>query len=366
MSFERRIATCNNCSEEREIAAHGLCFKCYRASERAAENPWAAADRHNRAKVKAQRKLRTAITTILNAVDNVIEVMDEEHVTAIRGVCGYYLLELASGLPPAPVKTVGDVNSEHDDAVNCSLPKIANSVNIENQSGAPSSQPDDSGVVNSEHEIDVNSLLPAFSEIRGAQVIPVGPSSVTYLPNFVPIDDGTWEEWLKSMPWTTDGGSIDDQYATCKTIQYGDSVDRVPEAQLPWPNSPAKVLKRLLERKTGREFTQCTCHLYENGQLPIRMHHEQSTSEAIAIFSFGAERRLGFCSTKDSTVDPNLPLLTLAPNSLLLFDGEFNRNYKHGLVADEVGIGAHFSLIFRYFPRGNTFGVKAVEPDEAA
>lgn len=154
MSFERRIATCINCGDEREIAAHGLCFKCYRASERAAENPWAAADRHNRAKVKAQRKLRTAITTILNAVDGVIEFMDEEHVETIRGVCGHYFLGLASGLPPAPAKTVGDVNSERNDAVNCSLPKVADSGNTEHQSGVPS--PDDTGEVNSEHDAAVN------------------------------------------------------------------------------------------------------------------------------------------------------------------------------------------------------------------
>lgn len=127
----RRRAACMNCGREREMAARGLCFKCYRAEERRAENPWAAADRHNRTKLKAQRKLRTAVTSILNSVDNVIEFMDEEHVETIRGVCGHYLAALASGLPSTSSKGANTVNSEHEDAVNSPLPESGGLANQE-------------------------------------------------------------------------------------------------------------------------------------------------------------------------------------------------------------------------------------------
>lgn len=142
MSSERQIASCINCGEEREMAAHGLCFKCYRASERAADNPWAAADRHNRAKLRAQKKLRTAVTAILNAVDGVIDLMEEEHVNAIRSVCGHYFAGLASGLPSIPSKSEDAVNSEHEGGVNRSQAAPEDDVNSEDGSAVNCSQPE--------------------------------------------------------------------------------------------------------------------------------------------------------------------------------------------------------------------------------
>jgi len=153
MSIRRKLVSCMNCGEERELAAHGLCFRCYRAEERAADNPWAAADRHNRGRLKAQRKLRTAITAILNATDGVIELMEEEHVAAIRAICGHYLGALVSGLPSMPTMTEKRVNSEHDESVNCSQEEAATE---EAEDHAPGAIDDTEYLVNSEQEDEVN------------------------------------------------------------------------------------------------------------------------------------------------------------------------------------------------------------------
>jgi hypothetical protein len=41
MQGTRKIESCLNCGEEREIAAHGLCFRCYLRNERAEERKFA-------------------------------------------------------------------------------------------------------------------------------------------------------------------------------------------------------------------------------------------------------------------------------------------------------------------------------------
>jgi hypothetical protein len=133
-----------NCGEEREMAAHGLCFKCYRAEERAIENPWGAADKHSRVQLKAQGVLRKAVTSILNAVDAAIDYLAETDVTTIRNICGGYLAGMAAGLITR--KDDGAVNGEHDD-----MPR--------------SPEVDEEPEVNSEQVPDVNSSLPEEGEL---------------------------------------------------------------------------------------------------------------------------------------------------------------------------------------------------------
>ena len=47
MHETRKIDGCLNCGEVREMAAHGLCFKCYRRNDRANDRQLAGVDRHN-------------------------------------------------------------------------------------------------------------------------------------------------------------------------------------------------------------------------------------------------------------------------------------------------------------------------------
>jgi hypothetical protein len=143
--MQRKVATCINCKEGREIAAHGLCFKCYRAEEREAENSFAAPDRHNRAQLKQLKKLRKCITSILNSVDDGIDVLDPDDVDSMRGILQPYFVSLADGLAPRRKSKVNSEQNEEDD-VHCSLVQAAlennvRIVNSEQVTGVHNSQP---------------------------------------------------------------------------------------------------------------------------------------------------------------------------------------------------------------------------------
>lgn len=143
--MQRKVALCINCQEGREIAAHGLCFKCYRAEEREAENPYAAADRHNRAQLKHLKKLRKCITSILNSIDDGIDVLDPDDVDSMRGILQPYFVSLAAGLAPAREKAVNSEQKELDD-VHCSQGQASVEDNVD--------------IVNSEQVIAVHSSPP--------------------------------------------------------------------------------------------------------------------------------------------------------------------------------------------------------------
>ena len=64
----RKLESCLNCGEEREIAAHGLCFKCYRQVERTASNPARSVDRHAGAIRKEHQKLFTAYSQTITGL----------------------------------------------------------------------------------------------------------------------------------------------------------------------------------------------------------------------------------------------------------------------------------------------------------
>jgi hypothetical protein len=138
----RKTASCINCGEEREIAAHGLCFACYRREERSVENPWAAPDKHNRAILKAHGQLRKAITAILNALDSAIDHIAEADVSTIRNICGGYLGAMATGL-----LTPKSEESEK--------PSVANSSPEPGREEKLGPTPDETPV-NGEHESEVN------------------------------------------------------------------------------------------------------------------------------------------------------------------------------------------------------------------
>lgn len=57
MHSTRRLGSCMNCGEEREMAAFGLCFKCYRREDRAKDRMFAAVDRRNPGIRREHKKL---------------------------------------------------------------------------------------------------------------------------------------------------------------------------------------------------------------------------------------------------------------------------------------------------------------------
>lgn len=56
----RREDSCLNCGETREIAAHGLCFACYRKNDRAK-----SADRHSPGVSKERKRLFRGFSSVM-------------------------------------------------------------------------------------------------------------------------------------------------------------------------------------------------------------------------------------------------------------------------------------------------------------
>jgi hypothetical protein len=76
----RSIKVCANpeCGETREIAAHGLCFKCYRTEERKrerenADDLWARPDSNAKDVRIAQRKTRKGLMKMMDAIEEIEE-----------------------------------------------------------------------------------------------------------------------------------------------------------------------------------------------------------------------------------------------------------------------------------------------------
>jgi len=104
----RSIKPCKGCGEEREMAAHGLCVKCYRREKREQEELWAKPDRHATQLRKAQRTTRNASMKIWNALDEIVDanLVPESRCEQIREILRAEIAKIAGSLEAS-------VNSEH-------------------------------------------------------------------------------------------------------------------------------------------------------------------------------------------------------------------------------------------------------------
>ena len=92
----RRSDGCVNCGDVREIAAHGLCFRCYRRNERASEQQAASVDRHNPGARREHKKLFRGFTSVMVGLSDL--GVSQEHVLAIRKMIEPYLAPIAKFL----------------------------------------------------------------------------------------------------------------------------------------------------------------------------------------------------------------------------------------------------------------------------
>ena len=108
----RTLATCLNCGEPREIAAHGLCFTCYRKEERAEERKFASVDRHTPAVRREHKKLFRGFTNVMVGLADL--GVQEPGVLAIRRMLEPYVAPIAQFLssPPEPKESQVPVNGE--------------------------------------------------------------------------------------------------------------------------------------------------------------------------------------------------------------------------------------------------------------
>jgi hypothetical protein len=110
----RRVDGCVQCGEVREIAGKGLCFKCYRQAERAADRQFAGVDRHNPGIRREHKKLFRGFTGVMAGLSDLgVELNDA---FAIRRILEPYIVLIAKFLAPAPEqeKRETEVNSERN------------------------------------------------------------------------------------------------------------------------------------------------------------------------------------------------------------------------------------------------------------
>lgn len=356
MDLQRKIADCRNCQREAEIAAHGLCYACYRRDERAADNPWAAANKHNKSALKEQRILRKTVNAILNAVDDGIDHFYEKDVEAIRGIVKPYLSRLVDGLPGKSDVVVN--SSQRDD------------VHVHNQEAEVNSEQESDVHVHDRTEPQAGILR---LQIPGSQIITVGDSAVLYIEHWLPDPEG-WYARCKDIAFSPEELQMFGKPLTLErqTANYGNFYDYNPKAKpaMPWPASgPIADIRKMLEEATGVSFTQCACNLYQHGGVKIGAHQDKRNPSLIASISLGAERTMGFCKIvgkgKDGKIDKDLPLISLAPGSLLLFDAEFNSRYKHAIAEDKSVTEPRISLTYRAFDTATGGGASSIIPFRA-
>jgi hypothetical protein len=118
----RSIKGCMNCGETREIAAHGLCFRCYRQEERKlADDLWAKPDANAKDLAKTQRKTRKALMKMMDALEEIetAKLVPEATVEAwrelLRPEVARIALSLGEGQMSTEQKLIGELFSDSDE-----------------------------------------------------------------------------------------------------------------------------------------------------------------------------------------------------------------------------------------------------------
>jgi hypothetical protein len=107
----RSIKACMNCGETREIAAHGLCFTCYRREERKlVDDLWTRPDPAAKELAKTQRKTRKALMKMMDALEEIEsgKLVPQETIEAWRKLLRPEVERIALSLGEA------QVNGEHE------------------------------------------------------------------------------------------------------------------------------------------------------------------------------------------------------------------------------------------------------------
>jgi hypothetical protein len=94
------------------MAAHGLCFTCYRKQERANDRQFAGADRHNPGIRREHKKMFRGFTGVMAGLSDL--GVSKSDVLAIRRMLDPYVVAIAEFLAPASDKgeVEGIVNGE--------------------------------------------------------------------------------------------------------------------------------------------------------------------------------------------------------------------------------------------------------------
>jgi len=115
---------------------------------------------------------------------------------------------------------------------------------------------------------------------------------------------------------------------------------------LPW-TSELKVLKLLVEQRTGETFNSCLLNLYHTGEEGMAWHSDGEKdlkkNGAIASLSLGAERKFGF---KHKETKKTI-WLHLENGSLLVMKGTTQKHWLHRLPPTKKIFTPRINLTFR-------------------
>lgn len=112
MDGTRKIEGCINCGDVREIAAHGLCFRCYRREDRAKERQLIGLDRHNPGIRPDHKRMFRGFSSVMTGLSDL--GVSKTDVLTIRRIIDPYLDPIAKYLaaPSEQGEIEGAVNSE--------------------------------------------------------------------------------------------------------------------------------------------------------------------------------------------------------------------------------------------------------------
>jgi hypothetical protein len=128
-----------NCGETREIAAHGLCFKCYRQEERKlADDLWAKPDTNAKELAKTQRKTRKALMKMMDALEEIEtgKLVPEATVEAWRALLRPEVARIALSLSGGQMSTE-QIGGPFDDSDERSEPVNSEQYSVSEQFTEP-------------------------------------------------------------------------------------------------------------------------------------------------------------------------------------------------------------------------------------
>ena len=194
-------------------------------------------------------------------------------------------------------------------------------------------------------------LVPPFHQLH------LPDADVTYLQS---LDLGASPETILTaligeIPWRQESVTLwGKTYKQPRLIAwYGDPgrVYRYSGLELeprPW-TSLLSTIKATVETAVGHGFNSVLLNYYRNQDDSMGFHSddekELGPTPIIASLSLGAERVFEFKSRHQPRANPIR--LTLASGSLLLMQGDTQRNYKHGLPKQARPSGPRVNLTFR-------------------
>lgn len=167
-------------------------------------------------------------------------------------------------------------------------------------------------------------------------------SEIKYYQDFIPnkLHDDLFNELSNDVPWTHGVYNMFGKPVKTPRLLYAmrDSeydikkVYKVTES-MTWTTNMLK-LKKLIEKKTGVNYSYAQLNFYRNGDDYIGYHtdSEVQKGDVISSVSLGVDRNFTFRSTNYKTDDSNIYELMLEKRSLIIMDENSAKNrWKHTL-----------------------------------